>query len=223
MKQLVIVAAVLAAVFGSTFLMLNLTGLITVDDIEAGLLAASQISPIYVASIVVALLFADLFIAIPTLTISILSGYFLGAFLGGVSAATGMLLAGVVGYVLCWLYGPGILLKIYKDEKRLARMKQIFSEHGASVLLMCRAMPILPEVSCCLSGAYRMPFTKFLFFYSVATFPYAFIASYAGSKSTLSDPSPALLTAIGISLALWLCWLLFLKKHYGKASLASNM
>lgn len=218
MKQLVTIAVVLAMVFASTFLIISLTGLITLDDIEAALLTASQISPFYVATIVVVLLFSDLFIAIPTLTVSILSGYLLGTFWGGVAAAAGMLLAGFVGYVLCWFYGPRILLKIYKDEEKLIRVKKIFNEHGVSVLLMCRAMPILPEVSCCLSGANRMPFIKFLLFYSVATVPYAFIASYAGSKSTLSDPTPALITAIAISLTLWVCWFAFLKRNYDVVS-----
>lgn len=216
MKQLFTVAAVLAAVFGSTFLLLNLTGVITLEDIEAGLETAANIDPVYVVAVVVALLFLDLFIAIPTLTISILSGYFLGFFLGGLAAATGMMLAGLTGYLICWMYGPGILLKIYKDQNKLEAMKAIFNEHGVSVLLMCRAIPILPEISCCLSGANRMPITRFMFFYSVSTFPYAFIASYAGSKSTLSDPTPALMTAIAISLTLWLCWFIFLKRNYRK-------
>lgn len=39
-------------------------------------------------------LVSDLFIAIPTLTIATLSGYFLGFGYGGLAAATGMMLAG---------------------------------------------------------------------------------------------------------------------------------
>lgn len=218
MKQLLLTAAVLAGVFGSTFLIANLTGLLTVDDIKNGLSAVDKANPLYVALIVAVVLFSDIFIAIPTLSVSILSGYFLGSMFGGLAAATGMMLAGIAGYLICWLYGPGLLLKIYKDEDNLNRMRVIFNEHGISVLLMCRAMPILPEVCCCLSGANRMPFLKFLFFYSSATVPYAFIASYAGSKSTLADPTPALMTAVAVSLTLWLCWFVFLRRNSSKTS-----
>lgn len=216
MKQLLTIAAVLAAVFASTFLILQATGLITIGDVEQVLAMAHDVSPIYVAATVVFLLFIDLFIAVPTLTISILSGYFLGFTLGGLSAAAGMLFAGVTGYAICWMFGPGLLIKIYKDEEKLKRMQKIFNEHGVAVLLMCRAVPILPEVCCCLSGANRMPFLKFLFFYSLSTIPYAFIASYAGSQSTLSDPKPAVFTAMAISFVLWVSWLVFLRRNYGK-------
>lgn len=216
MKQLIIVASVLAAIFASTFLILNKTGLLTVENIEIALKAASSVNPVYVASIVVLLLFSDMFIAIPTLTISILSGYFLGFYAGGSSAFAGMFLAGLAGYCICWKFGPGLLLRIYKDQAKLNEMQRIFSEHGAVVLMMCRAAPILPEVSCCLAGATRMPFHKFLLFYVIATAPYAFIAAYAGSQSTLADPKPAILTAISMSLVLWVSWALFLRRNYGK-------
>src|SRR5690606_37819245 len=115
------------------------------------------------------------------LTVCLLSGYFLGAALGGLSAACGMLAAGITGYIICWLYGPAMLLKIYKNPEKLREMKAIFSEQGTIVLLICRALPILPEVSCCLAGATRMPSSRFILCYSIATLPYAFIAAIAGS------------------------------------------
>lgn len=216
MKQLLIVACVLAAIFASTFLILNKTGILTVENIEVALNAASSVNPMYVAAIVVFLLFSDIFIAIPTLTISILAGYFLGFYAGGASAFSGMFLAGVTGYFICWKFGPGLLLKIYKDQGKLNEMRRVFSEHGSVVLMMCRAAPILPEVSCCLAGATKMPVQKFLLFYVIATAPYAFIAAYAGSQSSLADPKPAILTAIAMSLVLWVSWALFLRRNYGK-------
>ncbi len=216
MKQLIMVASVLAAAFASTFLILNKTGVLTVDNIELTLNVASSINPVYVALTVVLLLFLDMFIAIPTLTVSILAGYFLGFHAGGVSAFSGMFLAGLCGYLTCWKFGPRLLLRIYKNQSKLNEMRTIFADHGAMVLIMCRAAPILPEVACCLAGATRMPMLKFLLFYGIATAPYAFIAAYAGSRSTLSDPKPAILTAIAMSLFLWISWALFLKRNYGK-------
>lgn len=213
MRQLITLAMTLAAIFASTFILIKTTGILTVEDIESLLTTASQINPLYVVAVVIALLFADLLIAIPTLTITILSGYFLGFLLGGISAMSGMLLAGLVGYMICWFYGPGLLMKIYKNPEKLREMERVFSLHGSMVLIICRALPILPEVSCCLAGANRMPFWRFLLYYSIGTIPYAFIAAYAGSQSSLNDPTPAIFTAIAISLFLWLAWYIFLRKN----------
>lgn len=216
MKQLITIALILATAFASTFIVIKATGVLTIEDVKRWLTMASEIDPLYVALAVIILLFADLFIAIPNLTICILSGYFLGWLTGGLASTAGMMLAGIVGYWICWAIGPKLLLKMYKDPKKLAEMQGIFSEHGATVILMCRAMPILPEVVACLAGANKMSFFRFMVYYSISTIPYSFIAAYAGSKSSIANPTPAILTAIGISLALWLAWFIFLRRNYPK-------
>lgn len=216
MKQLVTVALILAALFASTFLLLNATGAIPTEKILAMVTDASEINSLYAAAFIVFILFADLFIAVPTLTISMLSGYFLGPLVGGICAAAGMMIAGIVGYAISWHYGPRLLAKIYRDPTKLQEMQRIFLSHGIIMLLICRAVPILPEVCCCLAGANRMPFPRFLSCYAVATVPYAFIAAYAGAVSSLDNPFPAILTAIAISSSLWLSWLLLLRYSYKK-------
>lgn len=219
MKQLITIALILAAAFASTFIVIKATGVLTIDDVRTWLTMASEINPIYVAIAVIILLFADLFIAVPNLTICILSGYFLGWLGGGLASTAGMMLAGIVGYWICWAIGPKILMRIYKDPNKLAEMQHIFSEHSTSVILMCRALPILPEVVACLAGANKMSFVRFMVYYSISTIPYSFIAAYAGSKSSLANPTPAILAAIGISLALWFSWFIFLRRHYSKSNL----
>lgn len=216
MKQLITSALILMAIFASTFIIIKITGVLTVEDIKFALTKTSQVNPIYVAMAVTLLLFIDLFIAIPNLTVCIFSGYFLGAITGGISAAIGMLLAGVAGYAICWYCGPGLLFKLYKDTQKLKEMQAIFFKHGAMVLLTCRALPILPEICSCLAGATRMPFWQFFLYYSISTIPYAFIAAYTGSKSTLNNPSPAIFTAIGISVVLWFSWVMFLRRSFPK-------
>lgn len=218
MKPLLTIAMTLAAVFASTFLVIKATGILTVEDIKHWLALALAVDPTYVALAVVVLLFADLFIAIPTLTVCILSGYFLGFLFGGFAAAAGMMLAGASGYWICRAIGPGLLTRIYRDPQKLAQMHDIFSKHSISVILMCRALPILPEVVSCMAGANAMPFLRFITYYGVSTIPYAFIAAYAGSKSSLTNPTPAILTAIGISLVLWLSWFVFIRRNRLKAT-----
>lgn len=220
--QLITVAAVLAAVFAATFVVMGMMGLVTVEGIRAGLTAAHGFTPMYVAVMIILLLFCDLFIAMPTLTVSLLSGYFLGTWIGGAVAATGMMFAGLAGYGISRLYGPGLLLRLYKDDESLQKMSSTFNAHGIAVLLMCRAVPILPEVCCCLAGANKMRLDRFLAGYCAATVPYAFIASFAGARSTLANPTPALITAILLSLVLWLCWVAFLRSSHVKAGAARS-
>jgi uncharacterized membrane protein YdjX (TVP38/TMEM64 family) len=217
MKQLLTIALILASAFASTFIVIKATGILTIEDIKNWLAIASEINPAYVALTVIILLFADLFIAVPTLTICILSGYFLGWSMGGLASTAGMMLAGVIGYWICWAIGPKLLMRIYKDPIKLAEMQDIFSEHSTSVILMCRAMPILPEVVSCMAGANKMAFVRFIAYYSISTIPYAFIAAYAGSESSLTNPMPAIFTAIGISLTLWFSWFIFLRRNYPRS------
>jgi uncharacterized membrane protein YdjX (TVP38/TMEM64 family) len=212
MKDLIKIMLVLAALFASTFIMLKLSGLLTLDDIKAMLNAARAVHPLYLASIVILLLFADLVIAVPTMTVSIMAGLFLGWPLGAAATISGLLLAGVCGYIISRIYGNGLLQRIYKDKKRLAEINDTFSRYGPVVLIVCRAMPILPEVSCCLAGATRMPFAKFIAMFLLGTIPYALITTYAGSVSTLEKPTPAIFTAIVLSLFLWVGWFL-IGKH----------
>lgn len=216
MKQLLSIAFVLVGVFASTFVFIKTTGILTMEDIRGWLVMAAEINPLYVILAVIMLLFADLLIAVPTLTICILSGYFLGWMTGGLTSTFGMLLAGVTGYWICRAAGEKLLMRIYKDANKLAEMQNIFGAHSASVILMCRAAPILPEVVSCMAGANKMSFTSFITYYSISTIPYAFIAAYAGSQSSLSNPVPAILTAIAISLTLWISWFVFLRRHYSK-------
>jgi len=85
------------------------------------------------------------------------------------------------------------------------------------MILLSRAMPILPEVTACLAGMTKMKFSKFILAWLISTIPYVLIISYAGSASSIENPKPAIYTAIGISVTLWSGWYLFInakrKKH----------
>jgi len=206
MKDLLKIMLVLSLVFMSTFIIIKATGLFTFDDIQKLLEQAQQIHPGYLAVVVIALLFADLFIAVPTMTVSIMAGYFLGWPLGLAATISGFFLAGIVGYGISRRYGWRLLNYIYKDRERLKEMHNVFSMYGPIVLIICQAMPILPEVSCCMAGATRMSFYKFLAMYALGSIPYALITTYVGSISTLDKPTPVIIAAIGMSLLMWSAW-----------------
>lgn len=213
MKPLLKIFLIVAACFASTFLMIKVTGVLAVTQIEGWLMQAIELSPMYVGVIVALLLFADLFIAVPTLTVSILSGYFLGHTFGALAALTGVMLAGIGGYTVSRYYGNHILGLIVKDESKRNEAIGTFKRHGFVMILLSRAMPILPETTACLSGMTRMPFKKFLLAWLISSVPYILMATYAGSISSLDNPKPAILMAIGISTLLWLAWFFYHRVH----------
>lgn len=209
MKPLIKLILIIAGMFAATFLIVKFTGLLTIEQIEAWLVAAQSLSPVYVGSIVALLLFADLFVAVPTLTVTILAGFFLGHVYGVSAALSGLMLAGISGYSLSRYFGERILSFLIRDPARIKEVKTAFNRHGVMMILLSRAMPILPEVTACLAGMTHMRFYKFLLAWSVSSVPYALIAAYAGSISTVDNPTPGILTAIGISSVLWLMWFVY--------------
>ena len=199
----------LGLAFLSTFVLIKTMGWITTDDIRAWLEAGRTASPHAVGLTVTALLFADLFIAVPTLTTTLLSGYFLGFELGFAYALLGYWLAGGTGYGLARLLGRRVLHALTRDREKLAEMDDLFHRHGLVVLSMARAVPILAEVSACLAGATKIPPARFALGWAINSVPYAAIAAYAGSVSSLEDPKPAIFAAIGLTGVLWTGWYVF--------------
>jgi len=165
--------------------MVKMTGILSVEQIKMWFLQAKDYSPFYVGCIVVLLLFADLFIAVPTLTIITLSGYFLGFQHGAIASLIGLILAGVTGYALSYVFGENILSILLKKEQARQEAKNTFNQHSFIMIILSRAMPILPEVTACLAGITKMKFSKFILAWLISTVPYTVIISYAGSVSSL--------------------------------------
>jgi len=209
MKEMLKVMLILMLVFATTFIIAKTTGLLSLEQIEGWLIAAKDAPAIYIMAIVIALLFMDLFITVPTLSLIMLSGYFLGYPLGVLASITGLTVAGCSGYLLSYVFGNRLLRFLIKDAERREEMKVTFHKHGFAMILLSRALPMLPEVTSCLSGSTKIPFLKFISAWLISTIPYVLIAAYSGSISTLSNPMPAIFTAIGITSFLWLGWFIF--------------
>ena len=212
MKDLIKIAVILALAFASTFLIIKSTGLITEESVSAFLQQAKSINPWWLAVLVIGLLLVDLLIAVPTMTTILFAGFLMGPLYGGLASAAGLMLLGVTGYGMGYRIGRPVLLRLFKDEKRLPDIEAAFARNDLLLLFVCQAMPILPELSCTLAGIARTRLPRFLFGYAVGVVPFAFIVAYAGSISTLSNPSPAIYTAIGVSVILLLFWTLLKRR-----------
>jgi len=217
MRALIKLMLVLASIFASTFILANLSGVLSVDKIESWLTTAKSVDALYLAVLIVLLLFADLFIAVPTLTVMILSGFFLGHTYGAIAVIIGVMLAGITGYLLSYYYGERLEKLIIKDPQQRKSLRDQFSQYGVLMILFSRAMPILPEVSACLSGMTKMAFVKFLLAWTASCVPYALIATYAGSISSLENPKPAIIAAITLTLIMWSAWFVFQRMTKRKA------
>lgn len=209
MKPLLKIMLIMAAFFASTFLIAKSTGVFSIENVQASLEAAKTMSPLSVVLIVVLLLFLDLFIAVPTLSIMILGGYFLGHSQGALAAVIGLFLAGICGYALSYLFGDKLINFIIKNEEQRTDAISAFKQHGVPMILLSRSMPILPELTACMAGMTKMPFYKFLLAWLASTVPYALIATYAGALSSIDNPKPAIFTAIGLTLFFWSAWFVF--------------
>lgn len=218
MKELLRVSLVLVALFASTAVIIKATGWVTEESVMAFVEQARSIHPAYLMAAVVAVLLIDLWIAVPTMTTILLAGYVLGAFLGGIAAALGLMVLGMTGYGMGRKLGRPLLLRLYRDPAKLEAIEQAFNRNAVLTLFACQALPILPELSATMAGVSRMPFARFVAAYAVGVVPFAFVVAWAGSVSTLSDPTPAIYTAIGVSLGLLLVWRMFNRRRAPVAS-----
>ncbi len=212
MKPLLKVILVLTLVFATTFLIIRFSGVLTEDDIKIWLKAATNINPVYVVSVVVLLLVVDILIAVPTLTICLLSGYFLGFQLGGLSALIGLMAAGAIGYWMSRAFGEKILKIIISSKTKREEAKATFDQYGLIMILLSRSSPIFSEVCACMAGMTRMKFSKFYLAWSINSIPYALIAAYSGSISSYENLTPGIYTMMGLYAVLWLAWFVFRKR-----------
>ena len=209
MKPLIKVMLFLAAAFAFTFIVGRVLGILTVENVTHWLELAGAVDPAGLAATVVLLLFLDLFVAVPTLTITLLGGYFLGFPAGAAAAFTGMSLAAICGYGISRIWGERAVSFLMRNEHDRQDMAQAFQRNGPAMIILSRAAPIVPEVTACMAGVTNMCFTHYLGYFSLSTLPYVLIASYAGSISSPESPQPAIYAALTLYAVLWIGWYLF--------------
>jgi len=209
MKHLVKAILRMALIFIIIFTVAKLTGFLTIEQVKSWLTTARGLSPIYMSILVIVLLITDLFVTVPTMTIIALAGYFLGFQYGAIVSIIGLLITGVIGYGLGTFYGSRVLRFILKKPEEQYEAKTSFYKHGAMMIILARAVPMLPEICSYLAGTTKMPFRKFITSWLLNVLPYSLLIAYAGSISSVDDPKPAFYVGISISTTLWIGWYFF--------------
>ncbi len=213
MKSLIKIMLILGSLFALTFLVGRLLGILTLENAQNWLEWAGQMDPIVVAAVVVLILFADLFVAVPTLTITILSGYFLGFPIGAAAAFAGMSPAAGTGYWISRIWGQRGIACLIKDAQDRADLAASSQASGPVMIMLSRAVPIATEVSACMAGATQMPLVRYCSFFAVSTTPYVLIAAYAGSISSVGNPAPTIFAVLILNVVLWTFWAVFKRRE----------
>lgn len=173
--------------------------------------------PLEFAAAVVGVLSVDSVLAIPTMATATLTGHILGVWAGGAVTTVGIGCAGTLCYGLARLIGPKFL-PLHITEK----LVEVAREYGILAFLLCRTVPMLPEVLSAMAGVSKMPYHRFIGVFLLGNAPFAFLGAFAGHISTVDAPWPGiaagLLTpTLGVILISVLRW----KKKQQRVAVAS--
>lgn len=156
----------------------------------------------------VLLLCADIVLPIPSTVVMSALGLMYGWWLGGLIAAGGSMLSGMVAYSACRALGHRAAIWI-AGEEGLAKGERLFSKHGGWLVATSRWMPVLPEAVACLAGLVRMPWRVFLISLVCGSLPLGFGFAAIGALGA-SSPGLAITLSAVVPVLLWLLarWLM---------------
>jgi membrane protein DedA with SNARE-associated domain len=136
------------------------------------------------AALGIALLASDVVLPIPSSLVGTALGAILGAPLGTLAGTVGLTAGCIIGYALGAFARVGLLEPfIAVDDRRL--LESWLGRHGVTVLVLCRAIPVLAETSVIVAGLMRMPPAASLLATGLANLGIS--AVYAGLGSFASD------------------------------------
>lgn len=157
----------------------------------------------------IGLLVADLLLPVPGTVVMSALGAVYGFWLGGLLAAAGSMLAGMLGYAVGRFFKEGFSRK-WLGERDFEKGSALFERNGALVVAVSRALPILPEVLACMAGLLRMPFGKFSLALACGSVPMGFLFAWIGTLGR-EDPAWGLAFSLGVPAVLWI-----LANHFRK-------
>jgi uncharacterized membrane protein YdjX (TVP38/TMEM64 family) len=207
MKRLALLFGVLALLVAVPFLLFG----DFFDALMSGAAAQQLLESLgmWAGPAAVALLAVDLLLPIPASAIMAALGMLYGPLVGGVLAAAGSFAAGCLGYGLCRLFGRPAASCLL-GAKELPAAERRFDRIGAWLIVLSRALPLLPEVLVCMAGLVRMPAARFLMALACGSVPVGFV--FAGLGAAGADRPVLALAAATLLPAL--LWLLFGQRLY---------
>ncbi len=133
------------------------------ETFEASLLRALRepSSPSTVSGWVIGMLASDMFLPVPSSAVITYAGGVLGVVAGTVTSWIGLSLGAVGGFGLARLFGESIARR-FSESEDIERMSRFTQRHGATALVLTRALPILAEACVLMLGASGLSWRRFL-------------------------------------------------------------
>jgi len=197
--KVLLIAFVLAAVFGATFVLWGgwFDTILSQEECVEWFQSIRHVAWL----VAIGLLIADLLLPIPATGVMAALGVVYGVWIGAAVGAAGSVLAALLGYGLARLTGRRGIRWIAGDEE-VERFRAFFDRWGGAAVIVSRVLPILPEVTAILAGLAPMRFRRFLAALLLGTIPVAILFAGLGSASA-EAPWAGILAAVLIPLIFW--------------------
>jgi len=201
-RILTLIVGVAAAVILSKLLIENVLG-IRVDAIAESWMGRAGTGS---ALAMIALLAADLFLPIPSSLIMVLSGAAFGVLWGSMFSLVGSIGGEWLGFELVRRYGRRASSRMAGDDE-LERLSRVFARHGAAVVVVTRALPVVMETMSVVAGLSKMTRGSFLVASLLGTAPIVVVYAYAGAVSRQTGSLvPAVIMVIAVAGLGWIVY-----------------
>lgn len=160
---------------------------------------ASEGVPLSLLSVyLTALLALDVVLPVPSSIISTTLGSLLGGVWGSIASTLGMTLSCLGGYFIGKIVSAATANK-FVPLSELARLANLTRRWGMWVIVVCRPVPVLAEVSTIVAGIGRAPLPLFLGLCFAANFGISLVYASAGARSVSGR---SFLLAFGIAVGI---------------------
>ena len=151
----------------------------TFDDLVPALLDGQRQVEMFLLTTL--LLTVDVFIPVPSSVVSVSAGMILGAPVGFVACLTGLTGGSLLGYGFGY-YFRRLNLQRWVEDQAFRELSAQFSRYGYMVLIVCRGVPLMAELSVVIAGFHRYPLRRFLGVTSAANVVLAGLYSVLGGS-----------------------------------------
>lgn len=150
----------------------------------------------------IGLIAADIVLPIPATLVMTAMGIIYGPVLGGIVAAVGSIVSGLIGYGLCRLLGREFAVKL-TGESGMQQAEDLFDRWGGLLVAGSRWLPVLPETVSFLAGLTRMPVARYTLALACGAVPLGFAYAVAGHLGE-DRPVLTLISVMFVPVLLWL-------------------
>ncbi len=150
----------------------------------------------------IGLIVSDFALPVPSSAVMAALGIIYGPLIGGAAAATGSMLAGLVGYGICRMISPRAAERL-AGARGMQQARELFERWGGWLVAGSRWLPVLPETISFLAGLTRMPLHRYVAALACGAVPLGFVFATAGHLGADNVVATLAISALA-PLVLWL-------------------